>query len=256
MVYVMDSNFCVKTVNVTVDEPSALSLLTYVSDVTCAGGNNGFVNLSVTGGVGGYSFEWSNNSTSEDLFNLSAGTYTTTVSDANGCTTLNTAIVSQPAMPVIVNGTVTGSTSNDGEVDITVTGGTSPYFFNWSNGAISEDLVNVGPGTYTVEVTDIKGCASSNVFTVASLTGVIDVNGNVQNLEIYPNPATQFVNVKMNGSEIQKLRVTDVLGQVVFETDNQFSAMEINTSTLQSGTYYIQVLIGSNFVTKQLQIVR
>lgn len=60
----------------------------------------------------------------------------------------------------------------------------------------------------------------------------------------------------MSGTEIEKLRLTNVLGQVVFETENQFSAMEVNTSTLQSGTYYIHVSVSGTVVIKQLQIVR
>jgi len=255
-VYVRDNNQCVKSKVVVVQEPAALAIEAAVSDVTCAGGNNGFVNLSISGGVSPYAFQWSNGSKSEDVFNLSAGNYNVTVTDANGCTSVQSDTIVQPAMPIIINGTVTPNTGGNGAVDITVTGGTEPYLFSWSNGEKSEDIQSLNSGTYTVEVTDTKGCASSNVFTVPNLTGIDDVNELAKNLTVYPNPASQFVNVKLDGAEIQKLKVVDVLGQVVYETENQSSSVRINTSTFNSGAYYIQAIVGGNKITKHLQIVR
>jgi hypothetical protein len=79
VIYVKDANQCLKVKSLLVLEPSELDLTTIVSDVTCAGGNNGFVNLSVDGGVGPYKYKWSNGTSNEDLFNLSAGTYTVTL---------------------------------------------------------------------------------------------------------------------------------------------------------------------------------
>lgn len=256
IVYVRDDNQCVKAKSVTVTEPTLISLTTNVSDVSCAGGNNGFINLSSSGGVGPYTYQWSNGTKNEDLFNLPSGSYTATVTDNNGCTAAQSATVTQPAMPLIVNGTVTGSTGNNGAVDITITGGTSPYFYNWSGGAVAEDLTGLTAGTYTVEVTDINGCATSNTFTVPSLTGIVNPNGEIVSIEVYPNPASQQVNVRLTGTEVERLRITDMLGQIVFDTDNRFSSLSINTSDFSAGSYYIHATINGNIITRALQIVR
>lgn len=253
-IYVKDAANCVVSKNITVTEPSAMNLSVVVSDVSCAGGNDGVINLSVAGGAGGYEFNWSGGSAAEDLFNLYAGSYTVTVSDANGCTISSPFVVSQPALPLIINGTVTGSTNNDGEIDITVTGGTSPYTFHWSNGELVEDIAGLSPGTYTIEVTDNKGCATSNIFTVPNLTGIITL-ADGKNVALYPNPANHVTIVEVNGAEMKRLEVLNMLGQTVFMSNTQTAKVEINTSDLQEGAYIVKLLVNNTIVTKQLQVI-
>ena len=254
-VYVKDSLACVVSKSIVVTEPTALSLTASVSDVSCAGGNNGVVNSSISGGVGNYGFAWSNGSTNEDLFNLYAGTYLVTASDGNGCSVSGSFVVAQPALPIIVNGTVTGSTGSNGVVDITTTGGVSPYTFHWSSGDFTEDISGLAAGTYTVEVTDSKGCATSNVFTVPSLTGIGNVNADAVSVMIYPNPAQQIATVEISGAEMRRLDVYNILGQTVFTSETEQAKVNINTTDLSAGTYLVKIMVNNTVITKHLQIV-
>lgn len=254
-VYVKDSLACVVNKNITVTEPTALYLTAAVSDVSCAGGNNGVVNVSISGGVGHYEYAWNTGSASEDLFNLSAGTYTATVTDANGCSVSRYYVVSQPALPIIVNGTVTGSTGTNGAVDITTTGGSAPYTFHWNSGEFTEDLTGLTPGTYTVEVTDANGCATSNVFTVPSLTGIGNVNADAVSVMIYPNPAQQIATVEISGAEMRRLDVFNILGQTVFTSEAEQAKLNINTTDLSAGTYLVKIMVNNTVITKHLQVV-
>ena len=180
-VTITDANSCIVTVTGSVTQPlAALYTGITATDVACFGETTGALNLTITGGTEPYSYLWSNGATTKDLINISAGEYNVTVTDANMCTTTASATVIEPAQPL--NGIVAvtdvacyGDAS--GSVDLTVTGGTPPYTFLWSNGAMTEDLVNVAAGVYTVIVTDANLCTTIVSGTVnqpdAPLTGNI-----------------------------------------------------------------------------------
>ncbi len=133
---------------------------------------NGSIDITVTGGSGAYTFLWSNGATTEDLSDIAAGLYSVTVTDPGGCSQersfflreVNTLSVSGVTMPT--------SCADDasGEIDLTVSGGSAPYEFQWSNGATTEDLKDLTSGFYTVTVTDAKGCEAKGAFTISKQT--------------------------------------------------------------------------------------
>jgi hypothetical protein len=168
-VTVSDANNCTSVSTVSVTSPSGLAATAMVfTNVSCKGASDGSINLNVTGGTAPYTYNWSNGSTSEDLFGLSGGTYTVTVTDANGCTTNATGTVAEPTTltPSTTITDVTCNGNSDGAIDLSVTGGTSPYTYIWNTGAITEDISNLPTGTYTVTVTDANGCMMSHSATV------------------------------------------------------------------------------------------
>ncbi|HQK68747.1 MAG TPA: hypothetical protein PLL94_11430, partial [Bacteroidales bacterium] len=182
-VTITDANLCTTIATGTVSQPAAaLGATAVVTDVRCFGNATGAVNLTVTGGTAPYTYLWSNGATTEDLVNVVAGTYTVTITDANLCTTTASGTVTQPAAALAGTITVTnvkcfGETT--GAVNLTVTGGTAPYTYLWSNGATTEDLVNVVAGVYTVTITDANLCTTTASGTVtqpaAALVGVTAV---------------------------------------------------------------------------------
>lgn len=255
--YVSDANGCSTVIPATVHEPSALSVSGTISDVTCAGGNNGVIDQSITGGTSGYMFDWSNGADSEDNFNLAAGTYTVLVSDENGCSTMMSYTIGQPATPVVVNGTVVNSTgTNDGSIDITVTGGGNGYSFLWSNGATSGDLSNLDPGTYTVTVTDVNGCSASSTFIVENTLGIDETQALSHAITVYPNPATSYVIIQVNGAVIDQIELFDPIGKLVFSGKPANSLVEIATSELQQGTYFAKVLVNGQLITKKINVIK
>ncbi|QQS27657.1 MAG: SprB repeat-containing protein [Sphingobacteriales bacterium] len=169
-VTVTDSNSCTATTSATVNQPaSAMSLSTIVTDVSCFGGTNGAINLTVTGGTSPYTYNWGGGVTTEDLTGLSTGTYNVTVTDANGCTATTSATVNQPAVAMSLSTSVTNVScfgGTNGSINLTVTGGTSPYTYNWGGGVTTEDLTGLSIGTYNVTVTDANSCTATTSATV------------------------------------------------------------------------------------------
>jgi hypothetical protein len=134
--------------------------------------------LTVTS-PGAYSFNWSNAISTEDLANLLPGMYSVTVSDINGCSSADTfTIDNQIVLPSIAQSIIPSTCGNtNGQIDVTV----SPpgaYLFEWSNGATSEDQINVSAGTYSLTVTAINGCS------VASMTVTNTIQTSPSRLQI------------------------------------------------------------------------
>lgn len=95
-VTVKDASNCTASVSAVVTETSAIVLNSSVDSIACANGNNGAIDITVQGGVFPYTYLWTTGATTEDIFGLTAGTYTVTVTDANSCTITAQFVLSQP----------------------------------------------------------------------------------------------------------------------------------------------------------------
>jgi len=148
-------------------QPSKIEISGSVVNATCNGIANGSIDITGNGGAGGYSYTWSNSSISEDLSLLNPGTYIVTVKDSTGCSAYKSFTVSADTK-IQVTATFALPTCNqtNGSINITVNGGTSPYTYNWTNGATTEDIQNIGTGFYKVEITDANGCKTESGYNL------------------------------------------------------------------------------------------
>ncbi|MBL4658605.1 MAG: SprB repeat-containing protein, partial [Flavobacteriales bacterium] len=166
---VTDASGCVTTEVFNVTEPTVLvSSVTATQDLSCFGAADGSIDVSVTGGSVPYAYLWTSGQTSGNISGIAAGAYTLNVTDANGCTSTVSSTINEPTQ-IVANGTTVDVTcfgDADGLVDLSTSGGTSPYGFSWSSGPTVEDISNLGPGNYTVAITDALGCTQTVLFTV------------------------------------------------------------------------------------------
>lgn len=140
--------------------PALVITVTQQQNITCTGGNNGSICISVTGGTPPYSYLWSNGSTSACIYGLTAGIYSATVTDAYSCTAFRTETVHQPA-PIYVRDSIIPASycnGNDGAIYLQVSGGTPPYSYLWSNGATTQNISQLATQVYNVTVTDQATC--------------------------------------------------------------------------------------------------
>ncbi len=171
-VTVSDANSCQASASATISVPAQIGLTTTTTPVTCGGTNDGTATANATGGTTPYSYLWSSlpPQTFQTATVLGVGSYNVTVTDNAGCTVSATANV-QSATTIVVT---TDSVKNvqcfgagNGGVYITTSGGQTPYTFAWSNNIATEDNPNLGPGTYTLTVSDNIGCSVSNTYIIA-----------------------------------------------------------------------------------------
>jgi len=180
-VTVTDLNGCTATGSVTITVPVALSAsITPVNNVMCAGGSNGSATASGTGGDTPYSYSWSDAETTATATHLTAGSFTVTVTDVNGCTATANIAITQPApMAVVISGTVNGTCNGGttGSATATASNGTSPFTYLWSNSETLQTATGLAAGTYTVTATDANGCTITTTATINQPTPlVVSVN--------------------------------------------------------------------------------
>ncbi|GEM_PF-6358132 len=171
-VTVVDANNCSKQLTVTLTEPEALTITNIVEPVSCFGVSNGAINVTISGGVAPYTYNWSNGETTQDIADVAAGTYSVIVTDANGCTLVseNIEVTSPDAIAATVDVTATScGLSADGAITVTPTGGTAPATYLWDNGAVTNELTAIPAGTYEVIITDANGC--THVITETVIAG-------------------------------------------------------------------------------------
>ena len=141
---------------------------------TCFNGTNGSIQTTISGGVLPYTFIWNNGiGNIQNPQNIDAGTYNLTVTDANNCTANSTIILTQPTIITtnFNNTAATCATNSDGNISMTISGGTAPYNFNWSNGLGNiQNPQNVLAGTYSVTITDVNNCQTISTTNINSPT--------------------------------------------------------------------------------------
>jgi len=174
-VTVTDANGCETSLVATVGTPDAIDVIVDATQVTCNDADNGAVTVRVTGGVGPYGFAWSNGATSQNLVSLAPGTYTVTVTDANGCNASTPAEITQPLEleAAFTKTDVNCVDGTDGSINLTVTGGTAPYTYAWSNGTTTQNLSGLAEGIYTVTVTDANGCEDVVTIGINTLNNLV-----------------------------------------------------------------------------------
>nr|MVO11100.1 hypothetical protein [Flavobacterium profundi] len=183
---VTDANGCTASQNFTITQPTALSLTpSSQTDVACNGGSNGAAAVNIaTGGAGGYTYNWTPGNPTGDgttsVTGLSAGTWTCTVTDANGCTASQNFTITQPTALALTPSSQTNVACNGGANGAaavnTATGGAGGYTYNWTPGNPTGDgttsVTGLTAGTWTCTVTDANGCTASQNFTITQPTAL------------------------------------------------------------------------------------
>jgi gliding motility-associated-like protein len=178
---VTDTNGCTVEWTDTLKSPSLLMVSIQLKNVDCSGKIPGYAKATGTGGVGGYSYEWSTGAKTDSIYNLGTGMYYVTVTDINECFRTDSAMIEQDPDLIItirITDTISCNGYSDGRLRVNVNDGLEPYTYKWNDGRESQVIDNIATGTYTVEVIDDKGCKGDESITVeepAKIGVILDI---------------------------------------------------------------------------------
>jgi gliding motility-associated-like protein len=258
-VTITDANNCQTDLSFVVTQNQPLLVQSSQVEPTCYGEADGSINLQVSGGIAPYSYQWNTGEITATLAGITAGTYTVTITDLLGCTTDTIIQLMQPDS-ITVLATITPETcigKADGNISITISGGTPPYIVDWSNGASSTDNHQLPAGLYNLLVTDQRNCEKDLTFEVPLST---DPRGCLELLVIYevfsPNGDGNNETWVLEGLENypnNRVEVFNRWGQPVFASDNyqnNWNGTTNDGNALPAGTYYyILTLIGDETIS-------
>lgn len=168
--FITDSAGCTGSNTVTITEPSALEVTTSPQNILCIGGGTGGATVTALGGTPSYIYSWSNGSSINNATGLSAGSYIVKVTDGNGCTktaTLNVNSNTSLTVNILSTSSVTCNGGSNGGATATITGGTSPYTYSWSNNGTDNSVNNLSAGSYSIKIIDSNGCNDTQTLTIA-----------------------------------------------------------------------------------------
>jgi len=253
-VSVTDANGCVGLQTVTVtSSANGPQLGATHTNISCAGSNDGTIDITVNSGTAPFSYDWGNGITSEDRLGLPAGIYSVLVTDANGCLAVTSVQVSEPA-PLTLTPYATPSNGNDGTAAVNVNGGVPPFTYQWSNGQTTQVANGLAADTYSVIVVDANGCTTQGTVVVPMNTAVETIES-LSLFEIYPNPNNGLFTIQLefSRSEAIEIQIINTLGQIVKEyqeTGKRFD-MPVDISADAIGVYAIQVRVEAEAMVKQ-----
>ena len=227
------------------------------NNLTCFRSGDGFIDVTIEGGTSPFITSWSNGSMSENINNLSSGTYEITVTDFYECVVSELITISEPD-EIIVNLPVTspsGCGTNDASISSYLYGGVPPFNYTWSNGLTSDSIGNLSAGFYSLTVVDSDGCigvgskniSSSEAPEISIIEKVeiscfggndgsisVDINGGVEPYNYNWDNGLDSLTINDLSSGIYTLTVTDSNDCVVTESIELSEADEITVEFLVS----------------------
>lgn len=224
------NNACSDTAFINLPDQSSITIVPTVTNNICFGTCTGIANVSISGGASPYTAGWSNSQTGFTQTDLCNGSYTVIITDNNGCSNTATAAITSGAQITSSASVVSPSCGAcNGTASVSVSGGSSPFNFNWSNAATTPSVSNLCAGIYEVIISDAQSCSQSHTVIVNNSNGISAENFTVQQ-------------IPCSGSCVGAATVLAVGGTapINYNWVNPVSTTSV-ISSLCPGTYFVQM---------------
>lgn len=257
---VKDAAGCTAIASVTIKQPAALTTSITKPNVSCNIDSAGTVRISTTGGTSPYRYSWApKGGTDSTAVNLTAGTYTVTVTDTNNCVVIDTVLITGPLLALSATATSSGNNAT-----ATASGGVPPYRYLWNTTPVQTTATanNLTKGTYTVTVTDTIGCkALASISISNTATSVFDKDIANSVLSVFPNPTQGVFTLSVSLKEKQEvtIRVFNMQGQLVISQHiSNFAGgtltKELDLSGYPKGIYHLELSTDKGIFNQKLGV--
>ncbi len=249
---VSDVNNCIIESKTEVNNLPGPVVLGELTDIPCNGQATGAIQLTVIGGSAPLNYRWSSGPRTPNIYNLTAGSYTVTVTDIHQCLSIKTFQVFEPA-PLRLSSQVGMQSEALWFINLIVEGGVPGYTYQWSHGETSEDVFNLAAGTYTVTVTDQAGCSQTLEWNVG--LNATQEPAWAQTLQVYPNPTTGRIYLSMEAThsagvqfQLHDMRGRAVQPPVVFRGPRH----ETDITNLPAGVYLLRIEHAGSIICRKI----
>ncbi|MCH2230241.1 MAG: T9SS type A sorting domain-containing protein [Crocinitomicaceae bacterium] len=245
---------------ITYPTSNGLALYPNSTAVTCNNGANGTATITANDGQPPYTYQWdasAGNQTTQTATNLSAGSYCVTVTDNLGEIDDYCIYVSEPS-PISFTSFLTPETDNcNGIAHLLLGGGVPPYNVTWNDLAnqTGTSAYNLCAGSYLATVSDDAGCITQIEITIEDNTSSI-LELISENITIFPNPANNQVEIKLNDYKAKSIKIRDLSGRIVLSSNSEQDVQTFNLTNFENGTYFVELMVGLYQIKKKLVILK
>ncbi len=216
-----------------------------IHNASCFGGSDGYIKLTVQGGVPPYVFSWNNQAVTKDLLDIPSGTYQVFISDQQGTKLSYKFTITEPKEILLVNAQIDNASmgNSDGKIKLELDGGVLPYSYMWSNGQTDNPASDLKPGEYYCKLTDANNCSKDfGPFRINELTSLENI-GIFKKFELIPNPLTAkgTIHLQLDKSRKFTLTLANVLGEEIWSQENYSSeaVYSIDAQVYSKGIYSV-----------------
>lgn len=254
-IFVSDSN-CTSSIQTVLNGPDLIQGVFSNTDASCNEMSDGIISVIGSGGNGSYTYDFGSGFVASGIMNgLAAGNYSVLIQDNIGCISNISGSVNEPLIINTFTYVIDEVFGSDGEINITVSGGSPPYVFAWNGpsgySSNNEDIGGLINGDYTLTIIDNNGCVSTESILVNSFVGQQNIHNDL--LQVSPNPSKGIFKIDyepMSNSSIQ-LNIYDLTGRLVFNKnfENQGQII-LDISNKTKGIYLLKLLVDNEYLQK------
>lgn len=243
-VTVVDAQGCVGLETIQVDASEDMQLDIERQPVSCFGGEDGSIDVTIVKGTAPFRYQWSDGSEVEDLQNLSAGTYSVEVKDALECQVTAIVNIDSPDELEAELNIMAATEQVGGTAKIKMSGGTAPYHFTWSHGATGQEVMNLAAGIYEVSITDVHDCLLVETVEIEQITHTTSIL-TTRKWTVFPNPPRDVLNIDIEFLEIQSFQIHlyNALGQVLYTENYEQDRLttQLHVQNWNVGVYFLEI---------------